>query len=90
MRTKTQTMSRLVECVPNFSEGNNQEVRCRGAAQGARGLLGAGSGASSLKGDTSSQPQRHVCPVSVGNLEVTDLGQGGEEGGGQPGVLTQV
>lgn len=84
-------MSRLVECVPNFSEGNNQEVRCWGAAQGARGLLGAGLGVSSLKGDTSLQPQlRHVCPMSVGNLEVTDLGQGGEEGGGQAGVLTQV
>lgn len=88
-------MSRLVECVPNFSEGNNQEVRCqggsaRGVGQGARGPLGVGLGVSYLKGDTSHQPQRHVCPVSVGNLEVTDLGQGGEEGGGQAGVLTQV
>lgn len=41
-------MSRLMECVPNFSEGNNQEVRRQGgwlgAAHGAqgeeRGLLG--------------------------------------------------
>lgn len=34
-------MSRLVECVPNFSEGNNQEVR----GPWERGRLGAAQGA---------------------------------------------
>lgn len=34
---KAQTMSQLVECVPNFSEGNNQEVRCWGAKHVAQG-----------------------------------------------------
>lgn len=47
-------MSQLVECVPNFSEGNNQEVRCREAGQGARGkgkgvCFVWGRGVSSLK-----------------------------------------
>lgn len=45
----------------------------RGAGQGARGLIGVGLGVSSLQGDTSYQPQQHVCPLSVGNLEVTNL-----------------
>ena len=43
-------MSRLVECVPNFSEGNNQEVRAWGRPGQCKGLgarrawLGVGSG----------------------------------------------
>lgn len=30
-----QAMSRLAECVPNFSKANQQEVRCLGAAKGS-------------------------------------------------------
>lgn len=48
IKLKAQIMSRLVECVPNFSEGNNQEVRCQGdrwgAAQGARSQSSAPCG----------------------------------------------
>lgn len=53
-RIQAQTMSQLVECVPNFSEGNNQEVSAGAAGHRAWGeeegvCLAWGWGVSSLE-----------------------------------------
>lgn len=41
------TMAQLVECVPNFSEGNNQQVRGGGGLRARRGVLRVGLGSGS-------------------------------------------
>lgn len=62
-------MSQLVECVPNFSEGRNQEVRPRGAGQASRahGTASVAEAqaveeAAGLVWGSSSQDGRSRCP----------------------------
>lgn len=64
-------MSSLVECVPNFSEGNNQEVRCWwvGGRRWGACLLGGLGTASGQKGRPLSAHRDTA--VSVGDFDVT-------------------